>query len=111
MADITYHGVPEPYWSTLDPTEPYVPPDFERDGFIHCTDGREAISTTLTQYYKEDAGDWLVLSIDKSRIVAPVKYEDPAGIFPHVYGPLNRDAIVDVQPIGRASDGTFLLPG
>ena len=111
MADITFHGVPEPYWSALDPAEPYVPPDFERDGFIHCTDGREAMSITLTQYYKENADDWLVLSIDKGRITAPVKYEDPAGIFPHVYGPLNRDAIVDVQPIGRAADGTFLLPG
>ena len=111
MADITYHGVPQPYWNALAPAEPYVPSDFEREGFIHCTDGREAISIILTQYYKEDAGEWLVLSIDKSRIAAPVKYEDPAGIFPHVYGPLNRDAIVDVKPIGRASDGTFLLPG
>ena len=57
MADLTYHGVPKPYWSTLDQTEPYVPPDFEREGFIHCTDGREAISITLTKYYKETAGD------------------------------------------------------
>ena len=110
MADITYHGVPERYWDTLAPSEPYVPPDFEREGFVHCTDGREAISITLTRYYKEVGGDWLVLSIDKSRIAAPVKYEDPAGIFPHVYGPLNRDAIVDVRPIGRAADGTFLPP-
>ena len=110
MADITYHGVPQPYWNALAPAEPYVPPDFEREGFIHCTDGREASSIILTQYHKEDAGDWLVLSIDKGRIAAPVKYEDPAGIFPPVYGPLNRDAIVDVRLIGRAADGTFLLP-
>ncbi|RLC59619.1 MAG: DUF952 domain-containing protein [Chloroflexi bacterium] len=111
MAEITYHGVPKPYWDALSAAEPYVPPGFEREGFIHCTDGREAISIVLTQHYKEDAGDWLVLSIDKDRIAAPVKYEDPAGIFPHVYGPLNRDAIVGVSPIGRAPDGTFLLPG
>ncbi len=111
IVDVTYHGVPKSYWDTQDVTEPYVPPDFEREGFIHCTDGREGISTVLTQYYKDDAGAWLILSIDKDRIVAPVKYEDPAGIFPHVYGPLNRDAVVDVRPIGRAPDGTFLLPG
>ncbi|HEY5640160.1 MAG TPA: DUF952 domain-containing protein [Dehalococcoidia bacterium] len=111
MAEITYHGVPEPYWHTLDASEPYVPADFERDGFIHCTDGREAIASVLTQYYGDDPGDWLVLTIDKERITAPVKYEDAARIFPHVYGPLNRDAIVDVRQIGRATDGTFLLPG
>ncbi len=59
--DITYHGVPADYWESLDPSEPYVPPDFERDGFIHCTDGREALSMTLTRYYKTWPGLWLVL--------------------------------------------------
>lgn len=106
----TYHGVPKAHWDALDLAEPYLPPDFERDGFIHCTDGREAISIVLTQYYKDARGDWLVLTIDKDRVTSPLKYEDPAGIFPHIYGPLNRDAIVGVRPIGRAEDGTFLLP-
>jgi len=58
MADVTYHGVAKLYWDTLAAAEPYVPPDFEREGFIHCTDGREAVAVALTQYYKEDAGDW-----------------------------------------------------
>ena len=57
MPDVTYHGVPKSCWDTQDMTEPYVPADFEREGFIHCTDGREAISTVLTQYYRDDPGD------------------------------------------------------
>jgi len=28
--------------------------------------------------------------------------------FPHIYGPLNRDAIIDVKPMMRASGGTFI---
>jgi uncharacterized protein (DUF952 family) len=110
MADVTYHGVPKRHWDSLDPSEAYTPPDFEREGFIHCTDGREAISIILTQYHKGDSGEWLVLTIDKDRVGAPLKYEDPAAIFPHIYGPLNRDAIIDVRPVRRAADGTFLLP-
>jgi uncharacterized protein (DUF952 family) len=106
--NVTYHGVPRAHWDSLDPAQPYVPPDFEREGFIHCTDGREAVSSVLTQYYKDSVGEWLVLVVDKDRVKAPVKYEDPAGIFPHVYGPLNRDAIVAVVPLARAADGTFL---
>lgn len=32
----------------------------------------------------------------------------PAGpLFPHIYGPLNRDAIVDIRRALRAADGTF----
>ncbi|MEX0682237.1 MAG: DUF952 domain-containing protein [Dehalococcoidia bacterium] len=110
MPNITYHGTPKSHWDALDPAEPYLPRDFDGEGFIHCTDGREAVSIILSLYCKDEAGDWLVLRIDKDRVTSPVKYEDPAGIFPHIYGPLNRDAIVDVRPIGRAVDGTFLLP-
>ena len=110
MARITYHGTTRAHWEALDPALPYFPADFGRDGFIHCTDGREAISIVLSLHYKDEPGDWLILTVDKDHVTSPLKYEDPAAIFPHIYGPLNRDAIVDVQPIGRADDGTFLLP-
>jgi len=107
---ITYHGTPRAYYESLDPAQPYVPPEFARDGFIHCTDGREAVSIILTLLYRKDPGDWVVLYIDKDKVKAPVKYEDPAGIYPHIYGLLNRDAIVAVSPIGRSPDGVFLMP-
>lgn len=33
----------------------------------------------------------------------------PSGpLFPHIYGPLNRDAIVDIRRVVRASDGAFM---
>jgi uncharacterized protein (DUF952 family) len=106
----TYHGTPRLYFESLDPSQPYIPPDFERDGFIHTTEGREALSIILTLHYKDAPGDWLVLYIDKERLTSPVRYDDPAEVFPHIYGPLNRDAIVGVRPIQRAADGTFLKP-
>lgn len=107
---LTYHGTPKAYYESLDPTRPYVPPDFAKEGFIHCTDGREAVSIILTLIYRAAPGPWVVLYINKDRVEPPIKYEDPAGIFPHIYGPLNRNAIVAVREIGRAPDGTFLLP-
>jgi glutathione S-transferase len=51
-----------------------------------------------------------VLYIDQDRVTPPIRYDDPAEVFPHIYGPLNRDAIVAVKAIGRAPDGTFLKP-
>ncbi len=108
--NLTYHGVPKEYFDALDPAEPYLPADFERDGFIHCTDGREAESIVLTLHYRDSPGEWLVLCVDKDRLTSPVRYDDPAEVYPHIYGPLNRDAIVAVLPIRRAPDGTFLKP-
>ena len=49
-----------------------------------------------------------MLVIDKEKVSAEIKYEEPEQIYPHIYGPLNRDAIVSVQPVNRAEDGTFL---
>ena len=62
----------------------------------------------LTTYYKDEPGAWVVLTIDKDRVSSPMRYEDPDNVFPHIYGPLNRDAIVDVRDIPRSDGGRFL---
>jgi len=107
---LAYHGTPKTYFESLDPVAPYVPEPFDREGFIHATEGREAVSITLTRYYKASAEPWVVLYIDQDRVTSPIRYDDPAEVFPHIYGPLNRDAIVAVKAIERAPDGTFLKP-
>ena len=107
---IAYHGTPKKYFESLDPSRPYVPEPFSREGFIHTTEGREAVSITLTKYYKASDEPWVVLYVDQDRVTSPIRYDDPAQVFPHIYGPLNRDAIVAVMDIDRTSDGTFLRP-
>jgi glutathione S-transferase len=68
------------------------------------------VSITLTKYYKSSGEPWVVLYIDQDRVTSPIRYDDPAEVFPHIYGPLNRDAIIAVRDIRRAPDGTFLKP-
>ena len=50
----------------------------------------------------------LVLVIDTDKVRSEIKYEDPERIYPHIYGLLNRDAIVSSMTVKRADDGTFL---
>jgi len=107
---LTYHATTKAHFESLHPTKPYLPPDFDADGFIHCTDGAEAPSIVLTTYYKDEPGDWVVAYVDADRITSPVRYDDRAEVFPHVYGPINRDAILAVKEIGLVEDGTFLGP-
>ena len=106
--NLTYHATPKDHWEASDTADPYVSNDFDTEGFIHCTDSADALPSVLTTYYKDEPGAWVVLTIDKDRVSSPMRYEDPDNVFPHIYGPLNRDAIVDVRDIPRSDGGRFL---
>ena len=57
--------------------------------------------------------DLVLLYLDPYRLGAPVRWEpgvpdDPAAmLFPHLYGPLPADAVVDVRPYVPGTDGRF----
>jgi len=108
--DITYHLVPQSYFDSLDVRADYLPRDVAREGFIHCTDGADEMARTANRYYKANPEPHYYLYIDKTRVRAPIRYDDRTEIYPHIYGALNRDAIVAVYPARRAADGTFLPP-
>ncbi|MCL4396284.1 MAG: DUF952 domain-containing protein [Chloroflexi bacterium] len=108
--DITFHLVPADYFDSLDAQADYAPFDFSREGFIHCTDGNAEMARTANRYYRSTPGAHYYLYIDKAKVRAPVRYDDPARLYPHIYGTLNRDAIVAVRPAVRDADGTFHAP-
>ena len=110
MSDLTFHIVAAEYYRDSDRSAPYVPAAFEADGFIHCTDGGANVAEVANRYYREDRRMYIVLVIDRAKVRPAIKYEDAARIYPHIYGPLNRDAITDILPVLRASDGSFLRP-
>jgi len=52
----------------------------------------------------------LVLVLDVGCLSVPVRYDDPAQIYPHVYGPIDRAAIVGVLTMPRDASGAYLSP-
>lgn len=108
---ITYHLVVAEYFRDCDASAPYVPPGFAEEGFIHCTDGEQNMADTANRYYRDERRMFVVLAIEKGEVSAEIRYEDEAGIYPHIYGPLNREAIVAVLPILREATGASCRPG
>lgn len=110
MTDIIYHLVPREYWEAQPADRPYAPADYAREGFIHCTQGAAQIAVVANRYYRNDRREWLVLSLDEQALAAELKYEPGSDglLYPHIYGPLNRDAVREVRVMPRAGDGTFL---
>ena len=105
--NIVCHLVPADYWHSLGPAAPYLPRDFESDGFIHCTRGLGSLLRVANTYYRDASGEFLLLVIVESRVSAEIKYENG---FPHIYGPLNREAIIAIHTMPRHADGRFELP-
>jgi uncharacterized protein (DUF952 family) len=105
---VTFHLVRAEYWRTAEAAQPYVPEMFATEGFIHCTDGVDNLVDVANRYYAADLRMYVALVIDKARVAPEIRYEDPDAIYPHIYGPLNRDAIMRVVPMLRSAGGMFV---
>jgi uncharacterized protein (DUF952 family) len=79
----------------------------DEEGFIHCSYVHQLAHVVAT--YFRDVDDLLVLVIDPQRVDAEIRAETAGGDerFPHIYGPLNLDAVIEARPVGwdgRASE-------
>lgn len=113
MTRLTFHLVPAEVWMASDPTRPYEASSLADEGFIHCTDGEVELLRTAYRHYRGDSRPFLALSVDLDRIAVPWTIEDAGQVYPHVFGPIERDAIVGVASLRRGRDGRFvaLEPG
>ncbi len=108
---LTFHLVPEAAWAAQDPGSPYRHASLESEGFIHCTDGGAAMRDTANRHYAGDPRPFLVLTIDLDAAGSPWRIDGLGSPYPHVYGPIDRGAILEARPMPRHPDGTFGRPG
>ncbi|MCG8346574.1 MAG: DUF952 domain-containing protein [Chloroflexales bacterium] len=80
------------------------------EGFIHCSTPQQVIRTANALFTGQP--NLILLCIQSDLVKAAIHYESVEGgeQFPHIYGPLNADAVVDVIAFPPDTDGTFSLP-
>ena len=81
-------------------------------GFIHASTA-EQVPLVAETFYR-GAPDLLLLVIDTDRVGPEIRYEHVPGQaspYPHIYGPLNLDAVVETRPFAPAPDGQFSFDG
>ncbi len=103
----TFHLAPLEAWHATDPTTPYRATSLADEGFIHCTDGELELIATANRHYRADGRPFLVVELDLDLAGSPWTVEDAGGIYPHVVGPIDRAAILEIRALERAPDGTF----
>ena len=106
-----YHILSKAVWREQELTAPYRHASLSSEGFIHCTGDPVLLVWVANHYFEEQPGDFVILCIDETKVQAPVQWDQVGERqFPHIYGPLNRDAIVGVADFPRNALGKFLLP-
>jgi len=107
------HLAPAWHYDSLPPDAPYLSLDFEREGFIHCTQGADTLLRVANRFYRDAPGDFVALVVDDGKLSAPIQWapgtlDGESLLFPHIHGPIDRAAIVGVVPVRRNSDGEFV---
>ncbi len=90
---LIYHIVLLDLWAAFD-AGLYRAASLETEGFIHCSFA-EQLDAVLARYYS-GAGRVIVLEIEADKLMSRTLNETSTNseIYPHIYGPINRDAIV-----------------
>lgn len=107
---IIYHLVQKVYFDAQDPNSGYVPKAYARDGFIHCTKDAAEMARVANRFYNQEPPPHVYLYIDPAKVRAEIRYEDEGHLYPHIYGELNRDAIMAIRLAQRDKKGNFLPP-
>lgn len=98
-------------WETAVAAGVYCAASLAREGFIHCSTRQQVLGPANELY--RGRSDLVLLCIAPDAVQAEIVYEDSYGkgeAFPHIYGPLNLDAVIQVVKFSPNPDGTFSLP-
>jgi glutathione S-transferase len=109
MARHVYHLVAKDLWEQVG-AGPYRAASLATEGFIHCS-YEEQVAKSANRFYAEH-DHVLVLTIDPALLTSPLRDEAATSgeRFPHIYGPIDLSAVMQVQSLQRDAGGRWSFP-
>jgi adenosine deaminase len=98
-------------WEAAGASGVYLPAEFASDGFIHLS-GLHQVLTPANRFYRGRT-DLVALVVDAHLVANALVWEPGTGTdeyFPHLYGALGADAVIEAIDFPPDTDGAFLLP-
>jgi uncharacterized protein (DUF952 family) len=110
------HIVKRDEWENAIRKKEYAPASLQSEGFIHCSTAAQVVETANLFY--RGLSDLMIVCLEEGRLTAQLTYEpavrlgeERAGpLFPHIYGPLNLEAVSEVYEFPCDAEGRFVLP-
>ena len=114
-----YHITSLLAWNEARQRGDYRTDSLATEGFIHCST-QEQVVPVAEKYYKGQES-LILLVIEPERLTSDLKWEPPAegapppgvpegSLFPHIYGPINLEAVVRVFDLQSQPDGKYGFP-
>ena len=114
-----FHITSRTDWEAAQAKGEYIAESLATEGFIHCSTISQVIPVA-DNFYK-DQNNLLLLMIEPTLLSSTLKWEAPSGgtpppgvpegdQFPHVYGPINLDAVVSSSDFIRNENGDWVMP-
>lgn len=97
---LIYHITTNSEWKDAVNKGFYTTPSLKTEGFIHCSK-EEQVKGVLGRYFS-GKNDLVKLTIDTEKLQSELQYDVAPSVneeFPHVYGPINLDAVTAVEKI------------
>jgi len=112
MSDMVLHTTTRQSWEAAKAAGAYTTDSLAKEGFIHCSKASQILRVANLLFPGQHG--LVILVIDPARLTAELRWDPgidlPSELFPHIYGPLNLEAVKGVVDFEPGADGKFSLP-
>jgi uncharacterized protein (DUF952 family) len=108
---IIFHITNPDDWYKAKVKGEYDSTSLHTEGFIHCST-KDQFIRSANKHFKGESGI-ILLQIEVDKVKNKIKFENLSGgkeDFPHIYGPINIEAVTDVFELKANGHGEFLSP-
>jgi uncharacterized protein (DUF952 family) len=104
-----FHITTRQAWQTAESVGVYKAETLDTEGFIHLSSPHQVVN--VANLFFKGQSDLVLLHVNEDLITSPIKYELVADDrYPHVYGPLNLDAVIGVYDFSENGLQGFSMP-
>jgi uncharacterized protein (DUF952 family) len=105
---VIFHIATQQHWERASRAGVYTTASLREDGFVQCATATQ--HATVADKLFAGRADLVLLLIDTDRLSSEIRFErsdTDSEAFPHVYGPVDLDAIFEATSYGPGPDGRF----
>ena len=109
---IIYHLTHFKDWEAAKSSDEFNAESLESEGFIHCSEDETQLLGVAERLFAGQQ-NLIAMMIDTDLLNSPLKREpSTAGdIYPHIYGPINANAVIGIRRLSTDPEGKFVLDG